>query len=429
MLSDRHYRLLTGLVDGQLPSAERQQALELLKQSSAARAALKKLQADSKLLAALPRAQLSEDFTAQLQAALPPRKLKIARPTEELPRRFSWRAAGIFAAAASLLLAIGIAYSQKGNGQSGVLVPAPHGVSGPGTELANETPEPGKVPPIPGPDTKLIVDVSPPKIVSGTEVPHSKPKPDPGPPSLDAIHSAPVTDRARLRANENRFPIMLAMRDLEQEKHQKEITEELTLAPSWRFDFHCVESEIATNRLKRAFQQVGVRLLIEPDAGDRQHLRLPNTTYAVLAENMSPAECLAIMSGLRQVDRQEFARSRTYQFIDVKLAQLTKADAGRLPALFGISSLLPTVIETGRELSPDLKSRDRDALARARALAIWSGRLPQPEQGGGRTAFLVADAKSATHKSTNESQQFLGSRQQPKPGLLQLLIVLTPRKG
>jgi hypothetical protein len=422
MLSDRQYRLLTGLVDGQLPPAQRQQAQELLKQLPAARALLEKLQADSDLLAALPRAQLPEDFTAQLQAALPPRTLRLARPPETPARRFSWHAAGICAAAASLLLALGIAYSQKGGRPAGAGVAEPDGLAGPGSEVVVTPPEQGKLLPSPGNDKKLITS-TPPPAATRPEAPRSKPGPN-----LDSINTAEVANIPRLRANEHRVPIMLAMRELEQEKHQKEIRDELTLAPSWRFDLHCVESEIATNRLKKAFQQVGIRLLIEPDAGDRQHLRLPNTTYAVLAENLSPAECLAVLSGLRQDDRQELARSRSRnQFVDLKLAQLSKADAARLPFLFGIASLAPEVSPGRREISTDLKSRDREALARA--LAIWGGQLPEAGQGAVRTAFLVADAKTANHKASTESQLFLNARQQQKPGLLQLLIVLTPRKG
>jgi hypothetical protein len=424
MLSDRQYRLLTGLVDGQLPPAQHQQAQELLRQLPAARALLEKLQADSDLLAALPHAQLAEGFTAQLQAALPPRTLQLARPPATPARRFSWRAAGVYAAAASLLLALGIAYMEKGGRPAGVVAPGPGGLVGPGSDIVATPPEQGELLPFPGPDTKLVTSIPPP-AATRPEAPRSKPSPN-----LDSFHTAPVANIPRLRANEHRVPIMLAMRELEQEKHQKEISDELTLAPSWRFDLHCVESEIATNRLKKAFQQVGIRLLIEPDAGDRQHLRLPNTTYAVLAENLSPAECLAVLSGLRQVDRQELARSRSRnQFVDLKLAQLSKADAGRLPFLFGIASLAPEVSPGRREISTDLKSRDRDVLARARALAIWSGQLPDAGQGAVRTAFLVADAKTANHKSSTESQQFLNARQQPKPGLLQCLIVLTPRKG
>ena len=426
MLSDRQNRLLTGLVDGQLSSTERKLALQLLKESAVARAALKRLENDSQLLAALPHAQLPADFTAQLQAGLPKRPRTVANPPQERAGRRYWQSAGIYAAAASLLLALGIAYTQKSNVPAGTDVPEPDGITSTGSDIAANPREQGELPPFPGPDTKPVSVPPPVKTIAKQTEPPTKAQPD-----LNGIITAPVIKPTHLRENKNLVPIMLAMRDLEQEKHQKEIAEELTLAPAWRFDLRCMEGEAATNRLKRAFEQQGIRLLVEPDASDRQRLRLPNTTYVVLTENMSAAEALAILSNLRQVDRQEFARSRSSnQFVDVKLGKLSASDGARLSSLFGVSALLSETAATNhREISTDVKARDREMVARGRAPEILSGQVGQVNPNTVRTAFLVADAKSAIHKPSNESQQFLNSRQQPKPGLLQLLIVLTPRKG
>ena len=110
MLPDRLSRLLTGFVDGQLSSQEQKQVAELLRRSAEARTLLHQLQADARLLGTMPRVQLPPEFAEQLQQRLPKRLLKIAdRPTRP-DRRLTWRQTSIFAAAATLLLAVGIAF-------------------------------------------------------------------------------------------------------------------------------------------------------------------------------------------------------------------------------------------------------------------------------------------------------------------------------
>jgi hypothetical protein len=331
----------------------------------------------------------------------------------------------VYAAAASLFLAFAIAYWQKGGKPAGAGAIDPPGVTNPGTNVV-EAPIPAEERlghPQPEQNSVVVPSTSP--APTKPEVLVAMPKPD-----LESIHTAPVVNPPKLQANEQRVPLLLAMRDLDQDKQRKQITDELALAPSWRVDLRCVESEAATSRLRKAFQQQGIQLLIEPDAGDRQRLHLPNTTYAVLVENLTPAECLAMLTGLRQIDRQEFSRSRSNnQFIDVKVGLLTPADAGRLGTLFGIPPSLPAPKTRPMAMSSDFDVRDKELVARMRAGALWQGQVQQGEQKAARTAFLVADAASIVHKPTNESQLFSSTRQAPKPGLLQLLIVLAPRRG
>ena len=220
------------------------------------------------------------------------------------------------------------------------------------------------------------------------------------------------------------------MRDIDKDNNRQEITEELALAKSWRLDFNCLESELATNRLKRALQEQGIRLLIDPDAGDRQRLRLPRTPYAVLVENVSPQECLAMLSGLRQVDKEEQTRARgSNQFIDVKFGRTTDADSSHIEILFGIKDLKPTVLPLTKLTALEYNSRERLLTPQEQAMAIWRGQLPKPGQGLPRNAFLVADSINRVRKASNESQLFLNTRQPPRPGTLRIVIYLVPRKG
>ena len=422
MLADHHSRLLTGLVDGQLSPQEHQQAQELLRRSAEARKLLQDLQTDARLISSMPRVHLPDEFTRQVQEALPKRTLRIERPAEKPARRFSWRSAGVLAAAASLLLAVAVALSQRNNGPAQPLLPEPELPD----IVRNDVENPEQAPPVKSPslpDTKQLVSTPRPGVAAEAL---GMPKPE-----GDSIHTAPVANAARLRDINLEVPLLLAMRELEKETRRQEVLEELALADAWRFDLHCQESEVATNRLKRSLQGQGIQLLVEPDALDRQRLRLPRTTYAALVENVTPKECLTLLNALREVDRQEFARSRSSnQFIDVKIGRMSSADSNRLESLFGIVPIREVdKAPLTRHVNPAVISRDPDVMIVARTRATWQEQKRPEGQGGERHAFLVADSATRVRRPSNEGQIFLNGRQPPKQGLLQILIILNPRKG
>ncbi len=312
MLPERLSRLLTGLVDGQLSAQEQALALELVRRSSEARTLLQELQEDARLLGSLPRNQLPVDFAEQIQAKLPKRTLKVADFSTKSERRYPWRYVGVVAAAATLLLAVSIAFWQKTKQPIEVDPSVPdspvfvEGASEPKSTLVADTLTPA--PPARG-ITKAPA-IAMPGTVNGPRAEVLKMMPQLEPPNNlnnpNKIMTAPVTLTKPLRKIETE-PLLLAMREIDQEKRRKEIAEELTFAQSWRVDFTCLESEVATNRLKRALQRQGIRLLIDPDASDLQRLRF-KTPYAILVENISQHECLAMLAALRQVDLQEQKR-------------------------------------------------------------------------------------------------------------------------
>jgi hypothetical protein len=430
MLPDRLSRLLTGFVDGQLSALEQKQALELLRRSAEARALLHHLQEDARLLGAMPHAQLSPEFSEQLQASLPQRLPRVAQFPKKPERRFSWRYAGVCAAAATLLLALGIAYLQKANRPVEI---NPGNTDGSDFAQGNGEIKPTNVAEVlPSPQSKSTLAQTPVPAAppSRPEVLTVMPKAQAAAEAANIV-TGPVSTNKPLRVVDPKVPLLLAMREIDQDqdKHRREIVEELALAPSWRLEFTCQESEIATSRLKRALQAQGIRLLIDPEASDRQKLRLKKTVYAVLVENVSPQECLAIVMGLRQVDREEQKRARSNnQFIDVKLSRIAPEDENRLETLFGIKALKPEMTPA-KVVPAEVNSRDLAVLTLARALAIWRGQKPPEGQGSKRNAFLVADSTNQVRKASYENQLFLNSRQPPRPDLLQLLIVLAPRKG
>ena len=84
-----------------------------MRRSSEARTLLQELQEDARLLGSLPRNQLPVEFAEQVQAKLPKRTLKVAAFSTKSERRYPWRYIGAVAAAATLLLAVSIAFWQK----------------------------------------------------------------------------------------------------------------------------------------------------------------------------------------------------------------------------------------------------------------------------------------------------------------------------
>lgn len=422
MLPERLSRLVTGLVDGQLSVTEEKQARELLRRSGEARELFQQLKADAEQLAALPRLQLPAEFSEQVQASLPRRTIKVVERSQPSARRLSLRAAAIYAAAASLFLALGIAYVQR---------------PGPSIEpaQANLTPDSGSpdapggkpafvaeqlAPPRPEPAPSVLVSGS-----SGTGAPRAEvlvktPRPE------SEVLGAPVPNTKPFRVYDPKAPLILTMREIDQPNGQGRLSEELAQAKAWRLDVNCQESEVATVRLKRSLQEQGIQLLVDPDASDRQRLRFAKTAYTILIENVTPAECLGILTGLRKVDRDEQARSRTgNQFVDMKLIRQSPEDGRRLEDLFGIKIGFR---EATKSVSPEVNSRDAAVMAAARAAAIWRGLNPEG-QGTLRHAMLVADVVGRVRKPNNESQLFMNSRKSPNPDLLQLMLVLTPRKG
>ena len=200
------------------------------------------------------------------------------------------------------------------------------------------------------------------------------------------------------------------MREIDQEKRRKEIAEELTFAQSWRVDFTCLESEVATNRLKRALQRQGIRLLIDPDASDLQRLRF-KTPYAILVENISQHECLAMLAALRQVDLQEQKRGGEQSIHDVKLGRLSAADEGRLESLFGVKEMKPE--EAGGSSSAAYQWPRGQCLGACLchlARAEFAARAGEWTKCTPRRRFEESSANP-----TSENQLFLNSRQPPRP--------------
>lgn len=421
MLPDRLSRLLTGFVDGQLSGSEQKQALELLSRSPEARELLQRLQADAQMLAALPRAQLPTEFNEQLLISLPERSLKIAEFSKTPERRFTFRHAGVFAAAATLLIALGIAFVQK----SRPAVDGGSSIASQGSTDNNDNPPTliAELLPSPRPESTqplTSTPVAPGTVVVRPEVLANMPRPEAN------VSTAPVANTEPLYIPDPKVPLILAMREIDQPKGQGRLAEELARANLWRLDLNCQESEVATTRLKHALRDQGIHLLIDPDAADRQRLHFARTSYAVLVENVSQAECLGLVKGLRKVDREEQARSRSNnQFTEVKLARWSSEDGRHLEDLFGFKAAMR---DATKSVPAEVNSRDAGVMAAARAAAIWREQNPEV-QGTARHAFLVADIVGRARKPSNENQLYLNSRQPPRPDRLQLMIVLTPRKG
>jgi hypothetical protein len=106
MLSDRHCRLLTALLDGQLSPRQHEAAQRLLARSEEARTLLRQLQEDARALGSLPPQALPADFSAQVMRVAAERGLRPGGGPRPLPRPAGVPAWVGLSVAAAVLLAV-----------------------------------------------------------------------------------------------------------------------------------------------------------------------------------------------------------------------------------------------------------------------------------------------------------------------------------
>jgi len=106
MLSDQLRQLLSAYVDGELSNRQRKALERLLRRSPEARALLEKLRDDARRVQALPRQRLGDEFTSRVLRAV--RHCQAQARQRELARQGAWPLYAAFAAAATVLLAVGL---------------------------------------------------------------------------------------------------------------------------------------------------------------------------------------------------------------------------------------------------------------------------------------------------------------------------------
>jgi len=398
MLSEQLRQLLTAYVDGELTNRQRKAAQRLLCRSSEARTLLRRLQQDSRLLHALPRQHLDDEFTARVVQAVQQGQVDARR--RAAARQASFPAWAGFAAAAAVLLAVGVGsflfFTQPPNDSPVAIHTDPSADPDPdpmpnldpapkdeGASAVAQTPapppnrasDPPKVEELPMP----IVRVDPPKNPIKPEEFQAAPTPLP---DMEVFKPAVVKPP---------FSLLEDVREIQADKLLKKLGQERAL----RIELPCHDTAKAFRRVQAALKEAGVTLAIDPAAQNRLDKPALRSNYVIFLEDLTADELARTLARVGSDDRKaaEVKPKPQGQFTKMVVNGLSDADR--------------------KELSDVLR-------VEARQLQAGSGK----GKGGERLALAVTYNPERPKVNSPEVKRYLDNRKPDRTGALQVLLVL-----
>jgi hypothetical protein len=435
MLSDRMRQLLTAYVDGELPPRHREAATRLLEHSAEARAFVKHLEADSAALRRLPRRLLQPEFTEKVLRAIhnsgshvasPP---KVARLTKA-PVYPAWIG---LASAAAVLFVVGVgsalyyyAVSSKNDREMVAKNDEP---------VRDQTSVPA---PIVGPES--IRPAFPRSRTTPESEPSSTDKNDP--PTIEekgpileftadsniATESPPVR---RLEVfnqlEEVKLALSLNLRDLDQVRLQERLRDKLKEDTAFQLDVSCPASAKGLDRLEKVFHAKGVKILVDRAAQTRWQKGL-KTHYAFYSEGLTADDVTGILLALGEDDQKADPKQR---FNKIVINHLTPANRGELCTLLGVDPRAkpakpkgPLGVDITQPLSKKTEEQVADALAGKGPPRPQNGKTTPPKSPERVALVLSYNPVRISPAGSKEIKQFLAGHTAPRPGAIQLLLVL-----
>jgi hypothetical protein len=415
MLPDRDRQLLTAYVDGELTGRQQRHVARLLRRSPEARALLEQMQTDSRVLRGLPRPPLPRDFAEPVVRTIVERRLgPVRRRSAPVPRVIpTW--AGL-AAAAAVLCVIGLAsyfyfatfqrrqpdtggrlaqhqptnlLRTPGDHEKEKVVPAPPERP----EVLTQRPKPeGPL----QPSNQVAVQPKDQSGGKGKPAPPVKPKDEP-------VVTAPAMEMFELKAADVTAPLLLKIKELDQDGTRQKLLAELGKDSGFRLELPCRDGTRAFERLQGVLKANKVHLLIDQTAQDR--LKKPNwkTNYVLFAENLTPDELARLLQAVGAEDKKAEAKKPNDSQLDrLVVTRMTKRDHKELSDLLGID---PTQVP-------------------ARPEATKPAAKP-----GEATALALAFNPVRPRLGSTEIKKFLEGRKSARPGMIQVLLVLRNVNG
>jgi hypothetical protein len=401
---------------------------------------LQQLQDDSRVLRNLPRAPLGRDLAPRVMRAISDRRLSVARRAAltERPPFPAW--AGLAAAAAVLLAVFCGSY---------LYFYAAHNGHPPslGSFIAHKTaPTDNPQPPVKPPEVPSTViadnNVGPSDVVAPEKVDPEKKQPEPdrvtvekNPPNTDTTPVAPKKDPNETAVGrtiprlevfdevKTKVVFNIALKELDQEKNQKRLREELEKDNAYRFEM-VFKNPKAFERLEAGFKAHGIRLLIDQLAQARMKSR-QKTNYVLFVEDVTPEEVAKILETVGAQDKAEA------QFGQVFIQSLTEADHKEVANLLGIDATKLGPTPKG-PAGVDLRKPLSETTAQEVTNTLTGKGTPRPEAGKApltRQAIVLSYNPVRPPKTSKEIQQFLGSRAPRREGTVQVLLVLRGNNG
>jgi hypothetical protein len=205
--------------------------------------------------------------------------------------------------------------------------------------------------------------------------------------------------------------LRLVLKDLAHEHAQLRLAQELKKDKAFHLDVPCSNSALAVAELGKAFAHKGIKLLVDPQA----RTSLENTPLAteilVYAENIQPDELADILNRMSTAENG--------QFDTVLLNPMSREDLKHLSRLLGVKNHIdPKLFENRIIESKDRKTKGSGA------------EKHEDKTGRGRFAVVLANAAHTPTRSF-EILEFLGSqsRNEQRPGTVQVMLILRPRNA
>jgi hypothetical protein len=430
MLSDRTYQLLTAYVDGELSARQRKAVQRLLHRSAEARTLLQQLRHDALALGQLPRHRLGADFPPRVIQAV--RERGLPRPRlAEAPRPQPWPAWAGISLAATVLFLVGLgsyAYFTLNR-------PGPAGGEVALYKVHDVPPAPVKPDPDPGPVSTPKKVQPPAKTTKPPDAPPSPPpvvkeapKVKPAPPrpapeaSPETTLTLPVPEKEMFQpqAVEAVLPVIFRFGELDLTR----LREEFRKDSGFRLEVPCRDSARALERLQAAFKGHGVALAVDPVAQARLKYKL-RTNFVVYAEDLPPEQLAGILHQAGSEDKKADARHRAFDGLVV--TRLSKGDRQELSTLLGIDPR--QVPESRPDPRKPLSEKTAEQVTRALAKPPGTARAetgkPKPAE---HLAMVLPYNPVRPRPGSAEVKRFLDGRKPPRPGSVQVLLVLREMK-
>jgi hypothetical protein len=202
---------------------------------------------------------------------------------------------------------------------------------------------------------------------------------------------------------------------LAQGKSQTTLAKRLNQERACQVDLAVKDNAAAVEGLTGALRQSGVKVLMSTPTQENLQHRKGKVRYLLFAENLTPGEVAAILQQLGV--RPDRAKSPNVQHVVVD--GLTPENRRQLSSLLGMPA------------GKGLNDPPADLLNKRVIAADQSGQQPAPSepktapQSQDRLALVLALPEGVTSPASSpELQQFLRSRGGPRPGTLQVLLVV-----
>ncbi len=202
-----------------------------------------------------------------------------------------------------------------------------------------------------------------------------------------------------------------AFQDLRKEDKRNLLVRELRKERAVHLDLKVRDNASAVQRLRDAFGEKGVDMLVDEKAKSSLAKLQGKVQYFVYAENLSPDEVQAILHKLGA----EEADSQWHNFQSVAVSSLSDQHKTSISTLLGVpeADFFMGRVEESKLFDQTFIEAPKGKGKKAPAIQA----APQ------RLAVVLANT-SAGSAPSQEIRQFLASRQQQRPGTMQVLLVL-----